>query len=622
MKCISLDFEFRGSADPRLDLVAAVLASKDFPRPRAYWLYSSPDTQARLKTDLESYRGAMIISYSCASEARSLQALGLNPMDYNWYDPMIAFRLAINAPHVKRDKTGLIEACKRYSVEYRHPERKKEMRDLILTSSSFSTENAHKILKYCAEDVICLQNLFYRSVKELCHEYKLPAETVISRMQLWSKYSAAMGMCETVGMPVNQAYLSNLKDNYKHMKFWFCQQISYPFYQFSSRKDDYVFKHEIFSDYLLTNQFDKFWPKTECGEFSTKKDTLKDWGHVSPELMSLQMYKPIIDTIKYFNPQGSVFSESIGSDSRSRTYFNPYGSWTGRNQPPASKFLLLMPSAFRCIIRPPEGYSITSIDWSSQEFVLGAVLSGDQNMLAAYNSGDPYMFFAKAAGAVPADGNKTTHSRERNLFKSTVLGLQYGMGAEKLHLRLSRDTGQPVSVAEAKKLIDLHKSTFKGYWAWLKTLDFKAKLRRPFNTVDGWMAHSDPSAFTSMRNYPIQGSGASLLRLAVIKAVSAGLPLMCPHHDALYLLHKSDDRECITKLKACMDSAVKAFFKDTCVIRNEVETHDSEHDWVEPRAQKIYEQLVPFLKEYHPERDLAHVPNAVIEWGNLFEEAV
>lgn len=42
-------------------------------------------------------------------------------------------------------------------------------------------------------------------------------------------------------------------------------------------------------------------------------------------------------------------------------------------------------------------------------------------MLKAYHSGDPYLYFAKLAGAVPKDGTKEEYSRERNLFKSTCI---------------------------------------------------------------------------------------------------------------------------------------------------------------------------------------------------------
>ena len=57
----------------------------------------------------------------------------------------------------------------------------------------------------------------------------------------------------------------------------------------------------------------------------------------------------------------------------------------------------------------------------------------------AYRSGDPYLAFAKQAGAAPPDATKATHKAIRDQFKSTVLAVQYGMGADALAQRI----GQP-----------------------------------------------------------------------------------------------------------------------------------------------------------------------------------
>jgi DNA polymerase I len=51
---------------------------------------------------------------------------------------------------------------------------------------------------------------------------------------------------------------------------------------------------------------------------------------------------------------------------------------------------------------------VAYIDWSQQEFGIAAALSGDIAMQAAYGSGDPYLDFAKQAGAVPRHATKTT----------------------------------------------------------------------------------------------------------------------------------------------------------------------------------------------------------------------
>jgi DNA polymerase I-like protein with 3'-5' exonuclease and polymerase domains len=97
------------------------------------------------------------------------------------------------------------------------------------------------------------------------------------------------------------------------------------------------------------------------------------------------------------------------------------------------------------------------VDWSQQEFGIGASLSGDAAMVEAYRSGDPYLTFGKQAGRVPPDGTKQTHGAERDLFKTCVLGVQYGMEAESLARRIGK------SPAHARELLRLHRETYPRF---------------------------------------------------------------------------------------------------------------------------------------------------------------
>ena len=51
-------------------------------------------------------------------------------------------------------------------------------------------------------------------------------------------------------------------------------------------------------------------------------------------------------------------------------------------------------------------------------------------MMQAYRSGDPYLAFAKQAGAVPSSATKVSHKAVRDQFKACVLAVQYGMSAK------------------------------------------------------------------------------------------------------------------------------------------------------------------------------------------------
>ena len=51
----------------------------------------------------------------------------------------------------------------------------------------------------------------------------------------------------------------------------------------------------------------------------------------------------------------------------------------------------------RGLIKPPEGYALAYLDFSSQEIAIAAALSEDELMMKGYAEGDPYLGFAKAA---------------------------------------------------------------------------------------------------------------------------------------------------------------------------------------------------------------------------------
>ena len=87
------------------------------------------------------------------------------------------------------------------------------------------------------------------------------------------------------------------------------------------------------------------------------------------------------------------------------------------------------------------------VDWEQQEFAIAAALSVDRAMSAAYTSGDPYLAFAKQAGAVPPDATKASHKQQRDQFKVCALAVQYGMAERSLAQARKRDRGTSARTA-------------------------------------------------------------------------------------------------------------------------------------------------------------------------------
>ena len=92
--------------------------------------------------------------------------------------------------------------------------------------------------------------------------------------------------------------------------------------------------------------------------------------------------------------------------------------------------------------------------------------------------------------------------------------------------------GKPV--VEGRELLRLHRETYPRYWRWSDAVQDFAMLRGYLQTVFGWGVHVGHDANPrSLRNFPLQGNGAEMLRLACCLATERGIRVCCPVHDAL-----------------------------------------------------------------------------------------
>ena len=245
---------------------------------------------------------------------------------------------------------------------------------------------------------------------------------------------------------------------------------------------------------------------------------------------------------------------AVGRDGRNRLILSTFASRTGRNQPSNSRYIFGPSVWLRGLIKPPPGHGVAYIDWQQQEFGIAAALSGDANMIAAYRSGDPYLAFAKQAGAVPAAATKKTHEAERDLFKACVLAVQYGMGPDALALRI----GKPPVVA--RDLLRAHGETYRVFWPWSDAAVDVAMTTGQLCTVFGWTIHigaeSNPR---SLRNFPMQANGAEMLRLACCLGTERGVEVCAPVHDAVLICAPLDRLgHDVAAMRTCMAEASRA----------------------------------------------------------------
>lgn len=641
---VAMDAEFFNSNEKTMCVVACVFHYENGQEVKINTLTE----EGRLQLDNEllsiKARQDIIVSYAAIAEARALISLGFDPFHFQWIDLYVEFIMACNSnfslaygnyigddgsirfsvppdlskeddeddkeDHSEVPKNLINCAYKMLGVRL-DQEEKNQMRDLILSKDLESIQaGMTEILDYCASDTIHLNNIRIAINDFLAKEGLVNFE----KDQLErGRYAVAVAKSETLGIPIDMKFLQTIIDKTPEILEVHKKEVNQHFNFFvpETQKEPKVFKNgkvhhykpvpahkdmSAYQTYIESLNILNF-PKTETGKYKSDKDTLEAWGYWGG-LESLWKYNKTESSLKWFSKDNkNGFFNRMGQDWHVRPYYGIFGTQTGRNAAKAKTFPLAMSSWLRSIISPPPGKVIIGCDFSQQEVYVAAVLSNDDKLLAAYKSGDVYLAFAKQAGLVPANATKESHKLERNLCKSTVLGLQFGMGAVKLRTKLELDSGQKISEEKTKELINAHKRTYVLYWAWVHKISEEYKCGTPLITRDGWVLFTDNQVMTSVRNFLVQGTSASITRSAVVNAWELGLNVMCSLHDALYIISDAEHEE--RDKKALVDVMLRATEKilhdAKTYMRVDVKVVRPGKIWVEEKSVKDLKKLAPYL---------------------------
>jgi DNA polymerase I-like protein with 3'-5' exonuclease and polymerase domains len=211
-------------------------------------------------------------------------------------------------------------------------------------------------------------------------------------------------------------------------------------------------------------------------------------------------------------------------------------------------------------------------------------------MQEAYASGDPYLEFAKQAGAVPPDATKASHGPTRELFKACTLAVAYGMEAPSLAARI----GQPVIVA--RNLLRTHRETYRTFWRWSDAAVDHAFVHGFLYTVFGWRIHvgENPNP-RSLRNFPAQANGAECLRLACCLATERGIEVCAPIHDAVLICAPLERLEQdIAGMRAAMVEASRIVLSGF-ELRTDVMRVYYPDRFQDPRGERMWQQVMELI---------------------------
>ena len=285
-------------------------------------------------------------------------------------------------------------------------------------------------------------------------------------------------------------------------------------------------------------------------------------------LEKLRFYSPIIDFILEYRRLAKLYGtyiegllKVVESDGRIRTSFNQKQTLTGRlssSEPNLQNIPIRTSegSELRRFFVAKEGYTLIDADYSQIELRVLAHMSGDENLISAFNSGaDIHSATASQVFGVPIS-RVTPELRSR--AKAVNFGIVYGIGA----FSLSDDL--KVSMKEASAYIESYFATYPKVKEYLDSTVKGAYDKGYTETLWGRKRYIPELTGTNKqlrsfgervaKNSPIQGTAADIIKLAMVKTDKRlrreGLEsrLILQVHDELIIEAKVSEKDYVARL--------------------------------------------------------------------------
>jgi len=568
-----LDFEFRCPDGERPEPVCMVARNYRNGQELRYWFPDGPQPNPFGPDDL-------LVAYYASAEIGCFLALGWD-VPTRVLDLYVEFKNCMGGKPLPYGYTlNLLGVAACLGIQSSTSTESKDHYRLLAQKESFTPEEKAQLLSYCDEDVALTFSVLE---KMETHITNLPQ--ALAR----GAYTACVASIERTGIPVDTATLNRLNACWSSIKSELIKAVDAEFGVY----DGGTFKKERWREYCTTRRI--VWPTLDSGALALDEDTFRAMAKVYPEIQPLHELRCSLGKM-------GLIGLRVGSDGRNRYMISQFSALTGRNQPSTSQSIYGPAKWIRHLIKPKEGTAIAYLDFEQQEFGIAAALSGDRNMQEAYNSGDPYLSFAKLAGAVPPDATKASHPEQRDLYKATILAVQYGMGYRNLAFRINRDE------AHAKELLRNHREAFPEYWKWSDRQETRGMVGLPLSTVFGWQTYGSKDCKPlTFRNFPSQANGAEMLRVSILGLVKAGIKVCAPVHDAVLIeapLEKIDST--VTLARAIMERASRVILPGF-TIRTESKIVRYPDSWEEPLGHALWTKVMELLDRTPPAKGVGEI---------------
>jgi len=213
------------------------------------------------------------------------------------------------------------------------------------------------------------------------------------------------------------------------------------------------------------------------------------------------------------------------------------------------------------------GFTLVSLDYSQIELRLAAILSGDKNLCEIFRAGRDV--HTEVAARVFHVAPEKVDAEMRRRAKVINFGILYGMGVNALRAQLGSTT------SEAHQYLEDYFSTFKTLAEYLEsTKGFARKhgytetffgRRRQFQEMKSSLPYVRAQAERMAINAPVQGTGADVVKLAMVRVdemlekekLNEDAHLLLSVHDELVYEIRSERADALgTEIKKIMEAIV------------------------------------------------------------------
>lgn len=164
---------------------------------------------------------------------------------------------------------------------------------------------------------------------------------------------------------------------------------------------------------------------------------------------------------------------NLDMDSRLRTGFNLHSTTSGRLSSSGKLNMQQLPRdnpTVKGCIQAKEGHKIVSMDLTTAEVYVAAVLAKDVGLQEVFKSGGNFhSSIAKQVFKLPCDADQVDelYKDKRQQAKAVTFGIMYGAGPAKISWQVSKDSGTEFSMHDAQSVISEYFQSFPNLKKWL-----------------------------------------------------------------------------------------------------------------------------------------------------------